>query len=688
MSKLRNAGEKSAHLKSVEDISSVISRTGAVSQSQSIADDVIGLESLDSSRLSSVQASFKEVEASLRETDSFGKWLAGKTKEQQEFALEAAAMTIMAGGNPSAWHSAAKAPVGGAGIVLANPNQGTLDYSNDYAIEGFESGTMNQFIAQSAYVNAMAAVQGGFEEAFFPIQIVPAGTTGVDVTISIPKVFSVLARTSTGAPVTFNKINIIKAIVDSTVLENNATKVVPVVGNSATLVVQPAVMVLPDVIIDGATVSPAPVVFDKEVDLISISTTPAMVGQTLNETDTLDSVINVGKLYFKVDIDGDDAVFGFDISNQAGSLLQRSAEGTDRGFQTTFIAKFVVTKDSSAILPSTFAALEAQMLTAEKLVGSVRISAIANTEYGTMSVTASMAKIDKAYDVDGVEIALPGVCAVTMLGYMPAARRTNANIRSRGTIIDSTTAVVYRFPVPLQSPIISQQPLGGAVNTSIEGLAHAEHIRNSNNAVKTLLALEEVLAADNGLPIGMPTMGAEMVQPTYYNSPLDMEGIVVRMASKDSMDDLRGALSVAVMTVTNKLLQDSQYLAAVEFNSGNNQDYEVLIVTDSVLYPWLMEAGDSRTLGANRKFKITQSLNSSMIGKIYISFRRATRDGQLSPLDFGAFLYTPALTHEVQVSRAGATVKEIHTIPRNAYYCTLPILGRIDVTNVLELFNR
>jgi hypothetical protein len=158
------------------------------------------------------------------------------------------------------------------------------------------------------------------------------------------------------------------------------------------------------------------------------------------------------------------------------------------------------------------------------------------------------------------------------------------------------------------------------------------------------------------------------------------------MASKDSLDDIRGALTAAIMSVTNELIQRSEYLAAMEYYTGNNNDFEVIVVTDSVIFPWLMEAGDSRTLGNQQKFKITQSLNQSLKGRIYISLRRQNRDGQLNPLDFGGFLYTPALTHEVQVSRAGATVKEIHTVPRNAYYATLPILGRVDVKNIVELF--
>lgn len=686
--------ESSIHVRAVGDIQSVIAQSGVGVTNKDVARDIIGLESLSDDRLMPVQRTYKEVVVALKETGTFARVLSGFSAAQQEVALEAAAMTIMAGGDPAAWHVAAKAPDASGGAHVVNPNQGVLDYADNYALEGFEPASMNQFIAQSAYVNALAAIQGGFEETFFPIQIVPAGTNGVDVTITIPKIFSASSRSAKGTPATFNKTNIIKAIVDSSVLENNVTKVQPVATGldltSDPFLVADTVVTTTAVVIDGIAVNTRPLAVGLSADVIGVSQTAALLANGLmNETDTLDNTINVGKLYYTATIGAATANVAYDVSSQMGSLLQRAAENTDKGFITTFTAKVVLKKGFATVGGAgSAAAFETAMgANVEVMIGEVTITARANTEFGTMEVFANNPVWKKAYDVDGTEVPVPGSSSFAVVGYLPQARRTNANIRSRGTIVDSTTAVTYRFPVPLQSPIISQQTVSGAINTSIEGLAQAERIRNNNNAVNTLLALEEVLAPNNGLPVGSPAMGSEMVVPTYAYRELDMEAIVVRMASKDSLDDIRGALTASIMSVVNEMIQRSEYLAALEYYTGNNADYEVIVVTDSVIYPWLMEAGDARTLGAQTKFKITQTLNNSMKGRIYVSLRRQNRDGQLNPLDFGGFLYTPALTHEVQVSRGGATVKEIHTVPRNAYYATLPILGRIDVKNIVELFS-
>ncbi len=703
---MNKQGDQTVHQRAVAEIQSVVALCGSLIQQPEVTSSLISLESLNGQDMAKIQSTRQEIEHKLREQATFAGILAKLPTTQQEIAIEAATMTIMAAGNPAAWAGAA--PTGNApqGTVTVNPNQGTAEYRQDFSMEGFDSASANQFIAHSAYVNAMVAVQGGFEEAFFPIQIIPANGNGIDVSISVPKVYRAGLRSSAGTAYSIEKTNIIKGLVDSTVLENNVTKIVPNMtyasavmlanASSGALTTWPQTSVL----VNNEAIDTNPLKLGTEIDLIGSSQYSAIVNLQ-NETDTLDSVINVGSLMAAVTItDGTTPVvakFKADVSSQKGSLLQRAAQDTDRLFITTFKAKLVLTPTYTPYGASGAETTVASYMAtggAAKIVMEVLISAQADTERGNMTVTAATPSF-KYYDVDGTELtALAGTIAITntttatgIIGYTPQARRTNSNFRSRGTIIDSTTVINYRFPVPLQSPFISQNPIGGQVNTSIEGLAHAERIRNNNNAVKALLALEEVLAADNGLPVNSPAMAVELsIQPTYVTHTVDLEGVVVSLASKDSVDNLRGAFTAAIRVVVDKMIQMSNYLAALEFFVGNNNDYEVILVTDSRIYPWLMENGDSRTLGANTKFKITQSLNSSIKDKIYISLRRATRDGQVSPLDFGFFAYTPALTHTVQVSRNNGTTQEIHTVPRNAYYTTLPILGVIEVENMVELF--
>ncbi len=691
------------------DVQNVRARTAGIASAQ-VAQHLTSLESLSptGAEYSAIQSSRQEIEAALRESPTFGTDFLGKlTKEQQVIALEAASMTLMAAGNPAIWHSAAAKPQAPNGTKLVNPNQGYLDYRQDFTVEGFEPASFDQFIAQSAVVNALVAIQGGYEEAFFPIQVVPANTNGIDLSISIPKVtLPASTRSSNGSAYQITKTNIIKALIDNSVLEpgQNVTKIIPNIDNAFDKMVAngTAAGEYPQlqVVVNGTPVDTNPLLPSVTVDLIGASNSGAVTDT--NETDTLDHVINVGVLYADVNLrlaaGGGDvtpalAKFKFDVSSQMGSLLQSAAEGQDRAYLTTFRAKMILGDtytDAAANETAVLAKLTA--IGAAYAVLEVTVSAQANTEYGSMEVNFNNLTITY-YTSAGVVVnptaatATAGDARTKVLGYYPAARRTNSNFRSKGTLIDSTSCVSFRFPVPLQAPFISQNPVGGQVNTSIEGLAMAERIRNSNNAVKALLAVEEILAAGNGLPVGNSLVGAEYsITPTYIQETLDLQSLVISLNSKESLDNLRGALTAAIMVVVDRMIQQSGYLAALEFVTNNNTDYEVIMATDSRISPWLMESGDTRFLGANRKFKVTQSINDEFHGRIYISLRRATRDGNVSGLDFGFFAYTPALTHTVQVSRGGSTTQEIHTVPRGAHYVTLPILGRLDVTNLQETF--
>lgn len=706
MSKLRSKQtEQSVHQLAVADIQTVIARAGTLIDRSEVTSSLISLESLSSEKFNETVSISKEIEQQLMATPYFGKMLSKMPTEMREVAIEAAVVTMMCKGDPAAYHQSAREPVADVNVKLVNPNNGYNAYRNDYTLEGFEPHSPNQFLAQSVYVNAMVAVQGGYEEAFFPIQIIPATTNGVDVAVSVPKVYQAGSRDTAGSKYNISKTNIIKALVDSSVLENDTTKIVPRATNDTT----PATLVQSGagqwantaVVIGGETVNTRAILTNTpDVDIIGLSNT-TVIG-TQDETDVLDPTVNVGKLFTALSLNDGSitrvARFGFDVSSQPGSLLQAAAQDSKHAYLTTFTASVVLAPGyseagyfASVGAKETFESDVEGILSGgslSKIIIRAQVTARANIEYGNMDVSVANITIEY-YDLDGVQVAMPGgwTVSATIPGFYPAARKTNSNFRTRGTIIDSTTVVNYRFPVPLQSPFISQQAVGAQVNTSVEGLAHAERIRNNNNAVKALLGIEELLKAGNGLPVNSPTLATELyINPTYVAKELDLDQVVVRMASKDSMDDLRGAFQIAIQTVVDQMLQDSNYLAALEFTTGNNNDYEVIVVTDSRIYPWIMESGDSRTLGSNRKFKITQSLNESIKDKIYISLRRSTRDGQISPMDFGCFLYTPALTHTVQVSRNNRINTEIHTIPRNAYYVTLPILGRVDVLNMVELF--
>ena len=622
----------------------------------------------------------------LKESVLCREYLEGVSPQAREIALECAALTMMASGNTESWFRGSAfttAALPNKDAVVVEPSQGILSYPSEeqcqIAMEGFDPASANNWMDHSASANALATIQGGFEEAWYPIQIVPAGIGGTDVNITIPKIMQPVYRAGgSGAVTQFNKVSVVEAYVDDTILDNPVTTIWPVATDGTTPAALTPAAVVPNVVkqIGGVTIDTRPILFNTEVDIIDVSSHPGLIANgVMNETDNLDSVIRVGTVYMEVGVTDSTGptthafVMKQDVSSQLGSLLIRVADGRGRKYITNTVFEVVVDQDT-AILSSASnanqidtlfnAALGQSAGDAFKFVFEVEVSTSADTEFGTMKVNLAGVTLKAAYDASGEAVALAAnhTIAMTGKGVMPIARRTNSNLRSRGTIVDSTDTQYFRFPTRMHAPIMTQNPVGGQQNTSIEGLAHVQRIYNNNNAHKALFAAEEQLASNNGITATSPMIGATLVQPTYIREGVDVTALVQTMNSKENLDNLRATLLSAIVQMASQLLVDSRYLAALEFTTGNNTDVEVLVNTDPTIFQYLMEGGEPRTMGQGRNYRITQSLNSNMKNRIYVGLRRKTRDGNINPLDNGVFLSTPALTHEVQVSRGSPPPKK------------------------------
>lgn len=677
--------------------------------------NVLAMESFDegSAQLQSLDNVYNNLTEQLASSPLADAYLKGLPPHQRDVALECAALTMMASGDAASWHRSSaftNANMAKGGVEI-DPSQGLLNYAGEeeakIALEGFDPASANQWMSHSATANALASIQGGFEEAWYPILVAPAGVGGVDVSITIPKVLQPVYRSGgSGAPVQFEKVSVIEAYVDDTILDNPVTSIYPVAQDATT----PALMVpaaqVPNTTkeLAGVTIDTRPLLFDERIDVIDISSHSGLIANgVMNETDALDSVINIGDIYVNVSTDDNGTTRAFtaklDISNQRGSLLQRVAEGRGREYIANSTFTVTVTNETPMIVPT--GGTEQQILdqinaalgqasgSDFRIVIEVELAAHADTEYGTMKVALGDIRVKEYRDAAG-EIVGSLIANNTItpsgVGYFPKARRTNSNLRSRGTIVDSTETNYYRFPARLHAPIMSQNPVGGVVNTSVEGLAHVQRIYNNNNAHKALFSAEMQLAAGGNYGATSPMIGSQLVKPTYLREEVDVTSLVQTMNSKENLDNLRATFTSAVIQMASQLLVDSLYLAALEFTTGNNTDVEVLVLTDPTIFQYLMEAGEPRTLGHGRNYRFSQSLNKNVRDRIYVGLRRKTRDGSINPLDNGVFVFTPALTHEVQVSRGTTTTKEIHTIPVNAHFHLLPVLGRIDVVGLDTLY--
>jgi hypothetical protein len=581
-----------------------------------------------------------------------------------------------------------------------------------YSLESFDPVSAIKYIAATAVANAQSIVAGGFEEVWFPTQIVPPGQSGVDFQVTLPKLYTPSARNADSTPFQIKRVSTIEAILDPSLLESESTTVVPY-ASSATLPTQlvPAAQIpTVDKLINGVTVPTRPIKFGEEVDIIQLSSAPGLLRLgVFDETDSLDPIMNIGTIFYKLEVKTgvgtpgavtNTCYLSSDISSQNGALLTQAPTGEAQQYHTTSMAHVYINPgivpvngDSKATIVS---ALEGILGIAPgtkfNILATFRLTAEAKTDRGHFLVNANNNVVAKLYNAANAEIALTPLTAtgvevvVSPLGYLPNVRRTNSNLRQDGTIIDNNTTVTYRFPVSLSAPIVSVAPIGAVNTTTLEGLGRVARIRQNGRCVTALKNLEVFLSNINGIPAQSPIIGAEYVIPTYVPHSIDVSQIVVTMNSKDALENLRGQLAASLTNMVNEALIKSHYLAALEEQVGDIDGYEVIVVTDPRIAVHIWESGDIRTFGDNRKYVITKSNNKFFLDKIYFSFRRKSRTGELHPLDFGSLLYTPSLTYDVQLNRNGHTAVQIHTVPIANAYATLPILGVLHVSGLETMY--
>lgn len=687
----------------VDDMSSIIDTSGSALVSKETSEQFMGLESLDAETKVVLQDTFSGIETALA-ASALGINLkdSGFNQEQIEIGLRAGAMTVAAAGDGDNYLVAACAPTSSEGAILLN-HDSALPTSDTYGTESFAEAHTVKYLAQSVVINTASAIQGDFEETFFRTKVIPAGKNGFEMSISIPVVFKAPTRNSNGDKINFDKVSIIKAVIDSTVLESSSTFVIPNVANASDKLVAANLVNVDIRDVDGVDVSTRPIKMGVTLDILGASQHAGMVGQ-MNDEDYLDNTLALSKLLTAVTLDVAGVPIAFQVEtdtiSQSGAGLINTPTGKSHDMFASFPAQIIINQDTKEIGTggATTAAFQAALKT---LVGTLattsdkftivleaNVNVNINTETGKTSGNASVVEvISVTAGTDNVPVGTSVISltdnAIEVIGYDVSARRANTNFRTRGLIIDTGSATKYRWQVRLGAPFVAKgvRKAGSMSSAVVESLIQAHKIRTNNQAVKTLINAKDVLEAGNGIPELSPMIGAKFVTPTFIkvNGGIDLtNSSVVTEKSQEALDDQRGALIATIDNMINVMIRDSGYMAALQYVKGNRNQYEAIIVTDEHIASYLMHSGDERTFGATRKFKVTTSLDSRITGKIFISLR-TTGNNEPDALTSGMHLFSPVLVHDIDTAHGGSHIKETHTVPRNSHYWLLPVMGYAEV---------
>lgn len=577
-----------------------------------------------------------------------------------------------------------------------------------YSMEAYDE--RNNELAQnfSIVYNIHASQQDEFGETWYPTIVIPPDHVGYNVTISLLTVFDGFKRGITGALTDYQKKNVLRAFADPTILKNDMTKIVPVYrAQAADNFVDQNLIAAYDTVRDGETIHTAPLAIGKSIDLLSISQTDAMLANAASDqTDSIDTALEIGRVFVKFTSGQNTDIVVFPIKTLPGAVYQKYPSGNYRRMIVAFeTSSLTITKDTKTFGTTDLTTMTAIAQQNLFLTFKMDLNGQVNIEKGDCKLDGSIGGIFALKDANDDDVSLSAGVGATLagiinsaeiLGYDIEAYRTNANRRERGQLIDRTQTT-QPYTVRLRSPITALHPVNADPSmdsTDLDNLITVTRIRTSNAAVDALFQAKEVLAAytdirDNtGEGPEVFGGGRYYVRPTYIPKSFDLRTIVDSLTSTSRAEDIQNALINQIRIMAYELWRRSEYKAAMEaLNGGVNGMPKIIIGTDTVLSQFLMITGDNRTVGPRFNYRVVDTLNKRMTGKIFISFGvfDDNRNAQPNMLNWGNMLWSPELTLVMPISRDNQVSKELTVQPRFLHINNLPILGYMEVTGLEEV---
>lgn len=618
--------------------------------------------------------------------------------------LEAATIVAMAANNPSEYaHAATSTTIPSElGNVVAPVTEGLggelLHRGLVMKQEAFSEAPLRDMLSWSILFNAAAARQDAFGEAFFKTVVITPNEAGLALTIARSMVVNAPFHDTKGTPNDLQRRNLIDAARYPEVLEDESTRLYPVVaqdGSNSQYFV-PSALVAPVMkTIDKMEFRTAPLKPGK-VGLIGIST-PDFLRQTgvIDLTDAIGNGARLNDVYVQV---GDD-VLKWNVRGLATSGFVKSQEGSERRVNLFFETKELVltgsTKTASGGDTGFSQLLADNGLTARM---SLQVSGSIDTQTGELSIMGQVIGIDSLLDANEDDVPMnAGVgqsvadafADAVFLGYDLFAVRTNENRRQRGLLLDQLEER-YVYAIPLNAPISVPSPVGSARPAQhLEAMIAAQRMRCSNDAVTSLInhagQLSEYMAGvrkQSSVPqIG--AVGRLLVKPFYEKRRIDALQVVANLQDKDKAADIASLLLNVIKDMGVRMMIESAYPAALAATLTGSKVPKLIVGTDNLIAQHLIVQGDLRTFGAIFKDPlIVATLNKKMDGRIFVALTRDNASNVPDPLQYGWMGWIPELVSVVQVSRYGTTYQEAMTQARYLHINNLPVLGEIEVLNL------
>jgi hypothetical protein len=635
----------------------------------------------------------------------------GESAGLNQNQLNAATAVAMAYADPVAYATAATntaTPQGQTSVAMASEGVGGSLAHYDkttMALEAFSEMPLRQMMGWSVTLAASSARQDAFAEAWFPTTVLTPADAGLTLTIARSMIINTPIHSLDGTPNTFDRVNLIDAARNPEILEDESTRVIPVMPQDTAAPGRKYFVPGIDtwnVQVDGFDVPTAPLAFG-EVGLIGISTPSHMAQQGVMElTDAIGQGGRLESLYLKI---GTDFV-KVNVRNLAMSGFLPAQEGEAPRQVLSFDARDLPLHGGTKTTAG--AAISIPEIAANNLTVryGVRVTGSLDVQTSVCYVDGRILGITAILNADGDEISLTDgigkvvadefAAKVSLVGWYPFAVRTNENRRQLGKLLD-VLEQRYCYGIPLTAPISVPAPVGSSKPAqNLEALISAQRRRCSNAAITTLLNHAGLLAdymAGKRRKGTMPQLGSVgrlVVHPFYEKRVIDAAAAVQTLRDNDKALDIAALLTNTIKDLAANMLIESAYPAALEASLTGSKSVKLLVGTDIKIGQHLQVQGDLRTFGPMfSNMTVVTTLNKLMDNKILLTLTRESESNVPDILQFGWHAFMPELVSVVQVSRNGNTRQEATVQSRYLHICNLPILAEIEVTNLSEaLYNK
>ncbi len=545
--------------------------------------------------------------------------------------------------------------------------------------------------------------QDEFGEAYFPTIPVPPDNVGLAVTARLIQVYNDKTRDATGNLTNFEFRNIIRAPIDPTILKSELTRIVPVYraggATDSTKYFSTVVPAAP-IVVDGESITTAPLKCGTTFDLLGISQTDSMLASGLNDaTDAVDPSASLQSLYVKLDHD----VVKFNVKNIVTSNFVASPQGDNRLMVLNFQATLAINaKTTNADLTPL---VDLATVVTNKLLVKVSLNVSGNMNLGQQTpctVFGNTVTVQSVQNQDGELLDLTASPAsdvvaafrnATIDSFDILAYRANTNRRNRGQLID-TRYFTQVYNLKLHSPLTVLRPVtsDGQTDTSdLTSLVAATRALVSNRAVDRMIEVADLLREQTDardldvMTVPILGQGRFYVKPTFLEANLDMAVEINSLRSADRAIDTQQLMINKIRDMAYRLYRDSGYGVALDSVYGGAAPIPTVIIgADPVMARYLSLDGELRTLGEKFGCKVVTTWNELWTGKISIAFGifDGESEAKPNPLHFGNLGWKPALTLVLPIARNGQISKELCVQPCFDHIVNTPVLGMINVSNI------